>query len=95
MSTLVRARPTFRRAFVPTTALAKSVQFDRDMMHVRLTDGRIVSVPIRWFPLLREAAPEQRARYEIGGGGLSLHWPEIDEDLSVANLLAGVDRQAA
>jgi hypothetical protein len=64
-------------------------------MHVNLTDGRIISVPIRWFPLLREATPEQREHYEIGGGGISLHWAEIDEDLSVANLLAGVDWQAA
>jgi hypothetical protein len=65
------------------------------MMHVLLTDGRIISVPIRWFPLLREANPEQREHYEIGGGGISLHWPEIDEDLSVASLMAGVDWQAA
>jgi len=64
-------------------------------MHVSLTDGRIISVPIRWFPLLREATSEQREQYEIGGGGISLHWPEIDEDLSVANLMAGVDWQAA
>jgi hypothetical protein len=85
----------FRRAYVPTTALAKSVRFDRDMMHVCLIDGRIISVPIRWFPLLQGATPEQRERYEIGGGGISLHWPDVDEDLSVANLLAGADRQAA
>jgi hypothetical protein len=65
------------------------------MMHVSLTDGRIISVPIRWFPLLREATSEQREQYEIGGGGISLHWPDIDEDLSVANLMAGVDWQAA
>ena len=86
---------TFGRAYVPTTALAKSVQFDNEMMHVTLTDGRIISVPIRWFPLLREATPDQRERYEIGGGGISLHWPEIDEDLSVAGLMAGVDWRAA
>jgi hypothetical protein len=52
-------------------------------------------VPIIWFPLLHEAAPEQREQYEIGGGGVSLHWPEVDEDLSVANLIAGVDWQSA
>ena len=85
----------FKRAFVPATAFAKSIRFDDDLMHVSLTDGRIISVPIRWFPLLREATPEQREHYEIGGGGISLHWPEIDEDLSVANLMAGVDWQAA
>ena len=81
----------FRRPYTPATALAKSVLFADEMMHVLLTDGRIISVPIIWFPLLHEAEPHQREKYEIGGGGVSLHWPEIDEDLSVANLLAGVD----
>lgn len=79
---------------MPTNALAQSVEFDDDMMHVSLTDGRIISVPIIWYPLLHEATPEQRAQYEIGGGGVSLHWPEIDEDLSVANMLAGADWQS-
>jgi hypothetical protein len=86
---------TFRRAYVPQSALAQSVAFADDLMHVSLTDGRIISVPVIWFPLLHEATPEQRARYEIGGGGVSLHWPEIDEDLSVASFLAGGDWQAA
>ncbi|MFB0536162.1 MAG: DUF2442 domain-containing protein [Anaerolineae bacterium] len=95
MSTLVKTKPKLRRAYVPTTALAKAVEFDDDMMHVLLTDRRIISVPIIWFPLLHEATPEQRERYEIGGGGVSLHWPEIDEDLSVANLMAGVDWPSA
>ena len=95
MSTLVKDKTKFRRAYVPTTALAKAVDFDADMMHVTLTDGRIISVPLIWFPLLHEATPEQRAQYEIGGGGVSLHWPDLDEDLSVANLLAGGDWQSA
>jgi hypothetical protein len=85
----------FRRAYVPTSALAREVRFADDMMQVSLTDGRIISVPVIWFPLLNEATPEQRERYEIGGGGISLHWPEIDEDLSVASLLAGGDWQAS
>jgi hypothetical protein len=93
--TKTKTKARFRRAYVPTTALAKSVRFDKEMMHVSLMDGRIVSVPITWFPLLREATPEQREQCEIGGGGISLHWPDIDEDLSVANLMAGVDWQAA
>jgi hypothetical protein len=80
---------------VPTSALAKEVRFADDMMQVSLTDGRILGVPVIWFPLLNEATPEQRERYEIGGGGISLHWPEIDEDLSVASLLAGGDWQAS
>lgn len=71
------------------------MKFDNEMMHVSLTDGRIISVPLIWFPLLYEATPEQREKYEIGGGGISLHWPEVDEDLSVAGLMAGVDWEAA
>lgn len=94
MSTLVSTDAKSQRAYVPTSALAKSVNFDDEMMHVSLTDGRLISVPIIWFPLLRAATSEQRANYEIGGGTF-LHWPELDEDLSVASLLAGADWQAA
>ena len=85
----------FRQAYRPTTALANAVKFRDEMMEVYLTDGRIISVPIIWFPLLYEATPEQRERYEIGSGGRSLHWPEIDEDISVAGLLAGGDEESA
>ena len=99
MSTLAETnltiKRTFRRAYVPQTALGQSIEFADDLMQVSLTDGRIISVPVIWFPLLHEATPEQRTRYEIGGGGVSLHWPEIDEDLAVASLLAGGDWQAA
>ena len=51
-------------------------------MQVLLTGGRVISVPLIWFPILYETTPEQRARHEIGGGGVSLHWPDPDEDLS-------------
>ena len=95
MSTLVSADAKSQRAFVPTTALAKSVEFDEDMMHVLLTDGRRISVPLAWFPLLLKASPEQRTEYEIGSGGASLHWPALDEDLSVAGLMAGADFQSS
>jgi hypothetical protein len=61
------------------------------MMHVTLQDGRVISVPLAWFPLLRDATPEQRQKYEIGGAGVSLHWEEIDEDISIAGLMAGAD----
>jgi hypothetical protein len=95
MSTFVNTDAKSQRAYVPTTALAKSVDFDEDMMHVLLTDGRRISVPIAWFPLLLKASPEQRTKYEVGSGGSSLHWPELDEDLSVAGLMAGGDIQSA
>ncbi|HVA50325.1 MAG TPA: DUF2442 domain-containing protein [Pirellulales bacterium] len=83
------------RAYVPSTALAKSLEFDDDMMRVVFMDGRVLSVPLAWIPSLRQAAPEQRVRYEIGGGGVSLHWPDLDEDISIAGLMAGVDRRSA
>ncbi len=91
MSTSHSSRRKFKPAFVPTTALAKSVDFDGPMMRVILTDGREIGVPLAWFPILRSASPQQRTHYEIGGGGVSLHWPELDEDLSVAGLMAGAD----
>jgi hypothetical protein len=62
MNISVKSKSKFRRAYVPTTALAKAVEFEDDMMHVFLTDGRIVSVPIIWFPLEISAAA-------LGGAG--------------------------
>jgi hypothetical protein len=80
---------------VPATALAKSVRFKKSMMEVTLTDGRVLGLPLVWFPVLNAATPAQRTRYEVGGGGISLHWPELDEDLSIAGLMAGVDRESS
>jgi hypothetical protein len=78
-------------SYRPTSALAKSIAFTDDLMNVQLMDGRIIGVPLAWFPRLLAATPKQRKKYEIGGGGIGLHWPELDEDLSVAGLLAGAD----
>jgi hypothetical protein len=95
MTTSAKSNLRQYRAFVPTTALAKAVSFDDALMHITLTDGRILSIPIIWFPLLHAALPEQRAQYEIGAGGRSIHWPELDEDISVAQLLAGSDERSS
>ncbi|MGH9948778.1 MAG: DUF2442 domain-containing protein [Pyrinomonadaceae bacterium] len=95
MTTLAANEIKLGRGYVPTSALAKHVEFDDEMMHVYLTDGRVISVPVIWFPLLRDASPAERERCEIGAGGHGLHWPELDEDLSIAGLMAGVDLQAA
>jgi len=65
------------------------------MMHVHLADGRIISVPLIWFPLLHSATPSQIRNCEISPAGIGLHWPDLDEDLSVAGLMAGVDQLAA
>ncbi len=89
------AKPRPGRAFVPNTALAKEVKFDKTMMYVSLTDGRVLGVPLVWFPSLRHAKPKQLTKYEIAGGGISLHWPELDEDLSMAGLMAGVNQRSA
>jgi len=95
MSISRRKKSKPRRGFVPKTAFAQSVAFDAHMMRVSLIDGRELGVPLVWFPTLRKATPAQRRRYEIAGGGISLHWPELDEDLSIAGLMAGVDKQSA
>lgn len=76
-------------------ALAAAVSFDADNMWVRLTDGRQLGVPLSYFPRLAKASPAQRKKYLISGGGVGLHWDDLDEDISVPGLLAGVvDRSA-
>ena len=90
-----RPKPKLQRSYVPVTALAKVVSFTGSMLQVTFTDGRVLSVPLVWFPALDKATPQQRAHYEIGGGGISLHWPDLDEDLSIAGLMAGVDWRSA
>jgi hypothetical protein len=80
---------------VPTTALAQSVEFTAETMQIYLTDGRILTVPLIWFPVLQAATPEQRARCRIGAGGRGLHWPDLDEDQSIAGFLADGDEQFA
>lgn len=65
----------------------KVVRFDEDTLWVSLSDGRTIAAPLAWFPRLLEAAPEQRAMVELSKGGL--HWDALNEDISVAGLLAG------
>lgn len=65
----------------------KSVRFDENSLWVELSDGRVIAVPLAWFPRLMRATPEQRAKVEISPMGL--HWDELDEDVSVSGLLAG------
>ena len=65
----------------------KTVRFDENSLWVELSDGRVIAVPLAWFPRLLHATPEQRAKVEISPMGL--HWDELDEDVSVNGLLAG------
>jgi hypothetical protein len=66
---------------------ATAVRFDEHTMWVELTDGRTLGVPLAWFPRLLHATAAQRDRVELSRAGL--HWEDIDEDISVAGLLAG------
>jgi hypothetical protein len=68
---------------------AVSVSCDDDDLSVQLADGRRITVPLAWFPRLLHATPEQRGAWELLGDGQGIHWPEIDEDLSVEGLLRG------
>ena len=65
-----------------------AVDFHEDMLCVQLTDGREVSVPLEWYPKLRQANAAQRENWRLIGKGVGIHWPDIDEDLSVEGLLA-------
>jgi hypothetical protein len=68
-------------------AAAADVRFDKEMMHVRLRDGREISVPLEWYPRLREASPKERRNWRLIGRGVGIHWPDLDEDISVSALL--------
>jgi hypothetical protein len=69
--------------------LARAVEVTDDVLRVELADGRAIAVPLTWFPRLLAATPDARRRWEILGDGEGIHWPDADEDLSVAGLLAG------
>ena len=69
-------------------AVAINVSCSKDAMTVVLDDGRTVSVPLVWFPRLLNATEKQRKEWEFIGGGIGIHWEEIDEDISVASLLS-------
>ena len=69
--------------------LAQEVKFTDHDMIVSLVDGRSVSIPLEWFPRLAKAAKAQLENYEILGDGEGIHWPDLDEDLSVEGFLRG------
>lgn len=68
-------------------AKAIDVTVDASMLRVTLADGRELAIPIEWSPRLRNATPEQCANWRFIGTGQGIHWPEIDEDISIASLL--------
>jgi hypothetical protein len=68
----------------------RDVHSDETTLSVDLMDGRTITVPLAWYPRQQGASPDQRARWEIVGGGYGIHWPDVDEDLSTEGLLRGV-----
>ena len=72
------------------TASAASVSVTDDELVIELIDGRTVAVPLAWYPRLLHGTPEERSQWQLSGRGVGIHWPALDEDISVAHVLAGV-----
>jgi hypothetical protein len=70
-------------------AMAQSIHVNDDALVVDLVDGRTVAVPLAWFPRLAHGTAHERANWRLIGGGEGIHWQDLDEDISVASLLAG------
>ncbi|MBN1149263.1 MAG: DUF2442 domain-containing protein [Anaerolineales bacterium] len=70
-------------------AKAQNVTVSDDTITVDLSDGRTISIPIGWYPRLLHGAPEERNHWRLIGAGEGIHWPELDEDISVENLIFG------
>ena len=72
---------------VSSEPIATTVAFTDDSLVVTLEDGRILSVPLEWFPRLRDASPKARRNWRLIAEGYGIHWPTLDEDISVPGLL--------
>jgi len=77
MNTLVKNKP----------AIAQKVRFSDNMLIAQLEDGREISVPLEWFPKLRDASEKELNNWRLIGGGIGIHWEDLDEDLSVEGFL--------
>ncbi len=76
-------------------ARVKDVNVTDRELRVSFADGRALQVPLDWFPRLANASTEARAHWRLIGEGVGIHWPDIDEDLSVEGLLAGAKARGA
>jgi hypothetical protein len=72
------------------TPLAESAHVTDEALVVELTDGRVVSAPLAWYPRLFHGTPEERANHRLIGRGEGIHWPDLDEDISVEALILGL-----
>ena len=79
--------------YVSTTEVnvpnAMTIEVTEDTLTAELSDGRTISVPLAWYPRLVHATPEERNNWELIGTGQGIHWPDLDEDLSIEGFLAG------
>jgi hypothetical protein len=66
---------------------AQNIKFDKHLMLIELTDGRVIGIPLEWFPRLRNANDKQRKNWRLIGKGIGIHWEDIDEDILVESLL--------
>ena len=69
--------------------LAVDVRVSEHALHISLQDGREISAPLAWYPRLRDAVPAARNKWRLIGRGEGIHWPDLDEDISVLGLLSG------
>ena len=74
---------------VNNEALAREVEVTEDEIVAHLTDGRTIAVPLAWSWRLSEASPDERANFRVIGSGQGIHWPDVDEDISVRGMLEG------
>ena len=72
-----------------TIPLATAVVVTDDTLTVELTDGRSISAPLAWYPRLLHASSAERRKWQLIARGEGIHWPDVDEDISVASLIAG------
>jgi hypothetical protein len=70
-------------------SVATSATVTDDTLIVELSDGRSISVPLAWYPRLLQATAKERLKWRLIGQGEGIHWPDVDEDISVASLMAG------
>jgi len=84
MSTSADGQPV-----TPGRALAVAVDVTDNELRVELEDGRTISVPLPWYPRLLNGTPAERSNWRLIGRGSGIHWPDLDEDISVEGLLAG------
>jgi hypothetical protein len=73
-----------------TPVAVQDVRVTSKVLEVVLRDGRTLSVPLDWYPRLAHGSPRERQRWRLIGGGVGIHWPDLDEDISISGLLAGL-----